>query len=75
MIHHTGNLFNHIKRFNLNRILNPDSWIISGWKRQGRMKQEVMNVGKFSTSTPYSGSNYLLYSVESIKYSQHFNIQ
>ena len=73
MIHHTGNLFNHIKRFN--RILNPDSWIISGWERQGRMKQEVMNVGKFLTSTPSSGSNYLLYSVESINYSQHFNIQ
>ena len=32
------------------------------------MKQEVRNVGKFSASTPSSGSNYLLYSsVESIK--------
>ena len=31
------------------------------------MKQEVRNVGKFSASTPFSGSNYLLYSiVESI---------
>ena len=33
------------------------------------MKQEVRNVGKFSASTPSSGSNYLLYSsVESIIY-------
>ena len=32
------------------------------------MKQEVRNVGKFSASTPSSGSNYFLYSsVESIK--------
>ena len=32
------------------------------------MKQEIRNVGKFSASTPSSGSNYLLYSsVESIK--------
>ena len=38
-----------------------DSWIISGWKRQGQMKQEVRNVGKFSASMPSSGSNYLLY--------------
>ena len=45
-----------------------DSWIISGWKRQGQIKQEVRNVGKFSASTPSSGSNYLLCSsVESIK--------
>ena len=27
------------------------SWIISGWKRQGQMKQEVRNVGKFSAVT------------------------
>ena len=27
------------------------------------MKQEVRNVGKFSASTPSSGSNYLLYSI------------
>ena len=32
------------------------------------MKQEVRNVGRFSASTPSSGSNYLLYSsVESVK--------
>ena len=32
------------------------------------MKQEVRNVGKFSASTPSSGSNYLLYSsVESFE--------
>ena len=38
------------------------------------MKQEVRNVGKFSASTPSSGSNYLLYSsVESIKTFNTFN--
>ena len=34
--------------YNLNT--NTNSWIISGWKRQGQMKQEVRNVGKFSAS-------------------------
>ena len=28
------------------RYKSTDSWIISGWKRQGHMKQEVKNVGK-----------------------------
>ena len=38
------------------------------------MKQGVRNVGKFSASTPSSGSNYLLYSsVESIKTFYTFN--
>ena len=41
-------------------LQNTDCWIISGCKRQGQMKQEVRNVGKFSASTPSSGSNYLL---------------
>ena len=36
------------------------------------MKQAVRNEGKFSASTPSSGSNYLLYSsVESIKTAYH----
>ena len=56
-------------KFNFSTI---DSWIISGWKRQGQMKQAVRNEGKFSASTPSSGSNYLLYSsVESIKTAYH----
>ena len=38
-----------------NNLLRIDSWIISGWKIQGQMKQEVRNVGKFSASTPSSG--------------------
>ena len=36
----------------VNELKEPaESWIISGWKRQGQMKQEVRNVGKFSAST------------------------
>ena len=39
------------------------------------MKQEVRNVGKFSASTPSSGSNYLLYSsVESINFLFHLSL-
>ena len=44
-------------RIEPNYIIITDSWIISGWKRQGQMKQEVRSVGKFSASTPSSGSN------------------
>ena len=36
--------FNELKK-------TAESWIISGWKRQRQMKQEVRNVGKFSAST------------------------
>ena len=53
-----------------------DCWIISGCKRQGQMKQEVRNVGKFSASTPSSGSNYLLYNLKVLKVlsnNQYFN--
>ena len=36
------------KRWDILQI--TDCWIISGCKRQGQMKQEVRNVGKFSAS-------------------------
>ena len=52
----------------LNAVWNAPNTTVTGWKRKGKMKQEVRNVGKFSASTPSSCSNYLLYSsVTSIK--------